>query len=78
MPHGFLTIEQWTTPQDAESRWIPILHLDSHQSLMKAMAALEKRADAAVYLGRNGSGKVARAWFAPFIAGESRSDSENL
>ena len=38
MPHGYFTVEQWKRPQ-----WIPILHLDSHQSLTKAMAALEKR-----------------------------------
>src|SRR5881394_366496 len=38
MPHGFFTIEQWKRPE-----WIPILHLDSYQSLTKAMAALERR-----------------------------------
>lgn len=43
MPHGYFTVEQWTRPQDAPtSQWIPILHLDSYQSLTKAMAALEK------------------------------------
>jgi hypothetical protein len=45
MPHGFFTIEQWKRPQDnAATQWIPILHLDSYQSLTKAMVALEKRA----------------------------------
>lgn len=44
MPHGFFTIEQWKRPAGAETlQWIPILHLDSYQSLTKAMAALEKR-----------------------------------
>src|SRR5207249_2496907 len=44
MPHGFFTVEQWKRPQDsAAAHWIPILHLDSYQSLTKAMAALEKR-----------------------------------
>src|SRR5437016_2079591 len=44
MPHGFFTVEQWKHPQDSGAKhWIPILHLDSCQSLTKAMAALEKR-----------------------------------
>ena len=44
MPHGYFTIEQWKRLPDSEtSHWIPILHLDSHQSLTKAIAALEKR-----------------------------------
>jgi len=44
MPHGFFTVEQWQRPQnDAKGAWIPILHLDSYQSLSKAIALLEKR-----------------------------------
>jgi len=44
MPHGFFTVEQWRTPQDgASSQWIPILHLDSYQSLTNAVEALERR-----------------------------------
>ena len=44
MPHGFFTVEQWKRPaSSAAARWIPILHLDSHQSLTKAIAALQKR-----------------------------------
>ena len=44
MPHGYFTVEQWKRPQDgAAAQWIPILHLDSCQSLTKTMAALEKR-----------------------------------
>jgi hypothetical protein len=44
MPHGFFTIEQWKRPQDgAKSQWMPILHLDSYQSLTKAMETLEIR-----------------------------------
>ena len=44
MPHGYFTVEQWKNPQDgARPHWVPILHLDSYQSLTKAMAALEKR-----------------------------------
>ena len=38
MPHGFFTVEQWKRPH-----WVPILQLDSYQSLTKAMLALEKR-----------------------------------
>jgi len=50
MPHGFFTIEQWAAPQDsARSQWIPILHLDSHQSLTNAMATLEKRGEPGLY-----------------------------
>ena len=41
MPHGFFTVEQWK--RRAPTQWIPILHLDSYQSLTKAMAALEGR-----------------------------------
>jgi hypothetical protein len=47
MPTGFFTVEQWT-PQ-AGSAWIPILHLDSSQSLSKAMEALEKHGQAGLY-----------------------------
>ena len=43
MPHGFFTVEQWKIAQDGtSSQWIPILHLDSHQSLTKAVEALER------------------------------------
>src|SRR5438477_12054407 len=44
MPRGFFTVEQWTTPQvGASAQWIPILHLDSYQSLSKAVEALQRR-----------------------------------
>jgi|ERR1043166_2657368 hypothetical protein len=44
MPHGFFTVEQWKRAQEGgRANWIPILHLDSYQSLTKTMAALEKR-----------------------------------
>lgn len=50
MPHGFFTVEQWTAPMDgARSEWIPILHLDSYQSLTKAVADLEKRGQPGLY-----------------------------
>ena len=50
MPHGFFTVEQWKRPQDsATTRWIPILHLDSYQSLTKAIAALEKRGEPGLF-----------------------------
>ncbi len=41
MPHGFFTVEQWIS-KGARSHWKPILHLDSYQSLSKAIDALEK------------------------------------
>src|SRR5256714_14737299 len=44
MPHGFVTVEQWKHPH-----WIPILPLDSSQSLTKAMAALEKRGEPGLF-----------------------------
>jgi hypothetical protein len=50
MPHGFFTIEQWAAPQGASrSQWIPILHLDSYQSLTKAMVTVEKRGKPGLY-----------------------------
>jgi len=50
MPHGFFIIEQWKRPQDhAVAQWIPILHLDSYQSLTKAMSTLEKRGDPGLF-----------------------------
>jgi hypothetical protein len=50
MPHGFFTVEQWKRPQTAApTQWIPILHLDSYQSLTKAMAALEKRGEPGLF-----------------------------
>jgi hypothetical protein len=42
MPHGFFSVEQWKPRVNAPAQWIPILHLDSYQSLTKAMAALER------------------------------------
>src|SRR5438309_9275471 len=43
MPHGFFTVEQWKSWHGSRRpQWIPILHLDSYQSLTKAIAALEK------------------------------------
>lgn len=50
MPHGFFTVEQWTTPPTGGSfQWLPILHLDSHQTLTKALAALEKRGEPGLF-----------------------------
>ena len=50
MPHGFFTVEQWKRPQDGvTAQWIPILHLDSYQSLTKATAALQKRREPGLY-----------------------------
>jgi hypothetical protein len=44
MPHGFFTIEQWKPSHEgAGSQWTPIFHLDSYQSLTKAVQQLEKR-----------------------------------
>ena|SRR2546421_2328031 len=44
MAHGFFTIEQWTTSQaGSKSQWLPVLHLDSYQSLTNAIALLQKR-----------------------------------
>src|SRR5436305_12696661 len=44
MPHGFFTVEQWKHPH-----WILILHLDSYQSLTKAIAAPEKRGEPGLF-----------------------------
>jgi len=50
MAHGYFTVEQWKGPADGEtSRWTPILHLDSYQSLTKAIAALEKRGEPGLF-----------------------------
>ena len=49
MPHGFFTVEQWQRPKGGKARWVPILHLDSHQSLTKALAALEKRGEPGLF-----------------------------
>ena len=50
MPTGFFTIEQWTRAQaGSDLQWIPILHLDSSQSLSKATEALEKRDQPGLY-----------------------------
>jgi hypothetical protein len=44
MAHGFFTVEEWEPSRNqAESRWIPILHLNSYQSLTKAIESLQKR-----------------------------------
>ena len=50
MPHGFFTVEQWKrSASSAATQWIPILHLDSYQSLTKAIAALEKRGEPGLF-----------------------------
>lgn len=50
MPHGFFTVEQWKrSANDESTQWIPILHLDSYQSLTKAMAALERRGEPGLF-----------------------------
>jgi hypothetical protein len=50
MPTGFFTIEQWKRAKTgARSRWVPILHLDAHQSLSKAIEALQKRGRPGLY-----------------------------
>ena len=50
MPHGYFIVEQWKRSAAGEtSHWIPILHLDSYQSLAKAMAALEKRGEPGLF-----------------------------
>jgi hypothetical protein len=44
MPHGFFTVEQWRPAQDsAKPQWTAILHLDSNQSLTKALESLQER-----------------------------------
>ena len=44
MPHGYFTVEQWApSHKDSVSKWVPIFHLDSYQSLTKAIRQLEKR-----------------------------------
>src|SRR5437763_5872903 len=48
MPHGFFTVEQWS-PAGPKPQWTPILHLDSYQSLSKAMDTLEKRGKPGLY-----------------------------
>src|SRR4051794_21933630 len=50
MPHGFFTVEQWKrSGRGAKQAWVPILHLDSYQSLTKAIAELEKVARPGLY-----------------------------
>src|SRR6185436_15418858 len=38
-----------TSARPRGHKWIPILHLDSYQSLTKAMAALEKRGEPGLF-----------------------------
>ena len=40
VPHGFFTVEQWIS-KGRKPHWKPILHLESHESLSKAIEALE-------------------------------------
>ena len=49
MPHGYYTVEQWKAAEGAAPAWIPILHLDSYQSLTKATEALAKRGQAGLF-----------------------------
>jgi hypothetical protein len=50
MPHGFFTIEQWKRPRGkTKAQWTPILHLDSCETLTKALEALEERGKSGLY-----------------------------
>jgi hypothetical protein len=50
MPKGFFTVEQWKRAKTGvPSRWVPILHLDSYQSLTRAIETLEKRGRPGLY-----------------------------
>jgi hypothetical protein len=50
IPLGYFTVEQWKRSAVGEtSQWIPILHLDSYQSLTNAIAALEKRGEPGLF-----------------------------
>ena len=50
MPHGFFTVEQWTRPANNEpAQWMPIFHLDSYQSLTKAMKIVEERGEPGLF-----------------------------
>lgn len=50
MPQGYFIVEQWKRPPDSTAaRWIPLLHLDSYQSLTKATTALEKRGEPGLF-----------------------------
>jgi hypothetical protein len=50
MPHGFFTVEQWKPRESGErASWVPILHLDSYQSLTTTVAALEKHGRPGLY-----------------------------
>jgi hypothetical protein len=50
MPFGYFTIEQWKKPRKgARGQWIPVLHLDSYQSLTKAARQLERRGKPGLY-----------------------------
>src|SRR5258706_13275985 len=49
MPHGYYTVEQWTTGDNRPPAWIPILHLDSYQSLTRATEALAKRGEPGLF-----------------------------
>ena len=42
MPHGFFTIEKWTTDNGTEARWVAVAHLDACYSLSDALAEIEK------------------------------------
>src|SRR5947199_10862223 len=49
MPQGYYTIEQWKSADGALPQWMPVLHLDSRQSLTKATQALAKRGQAGLF-----------------------------
>src|SRR5437868_7121235 len=49
MPHGFFTVEQWNRRKGAKAQWKPILHLDSYQSLTRAMQSLQNRGRPGLY-----------------------------
>src|SRR5947199_10598930 len=49
MPQGYYTIEQWKSADGALPQWMPVLHLDSRQSLNKATQALAKRGEAGLF-----------------------------
>jgi len=50
MPHGYFTVEQWAASSNGSApRWVPIFHLDSYQSLTKAIRQLERRGEPGLF-----------------------------
>ncbi len=50
MPRGFFTVEKWQSSEcEGPARWVPVLQLDSNESLTSSLEALQQRGEPGLF-----------------------------